>query len=80
MRQFAGIRPIPIDGKPYFGPIDGVPGLFIAVSHSGITLSAIYGKMMSDLIIDGNTTIPIDLYRPERYASNAPEVGGVTHV
>ena len=68
IRQYAGIRPMPVDGMPYLGPVERLPGLYIAVSHSGITLSPIFGKVISELILNEHTEIPLDLYRPERYA------------
>lgn len=67
IRHFAGIRPLPKDGVPYLGPVERVPGLFAAVSHSGITLAPVHGKVISELILDGSTEVPITLYRPERH-------------
>jgi glycine/D-amino acid oxidase-like deaminating enzyme len=69
IRQYAGIRPMPVDGKSYLGPVERIPGLYIAVSHSGITLSPVFGKVISELIIDGHTDIQIELYKPERFAN-----------
>ncbi len=67
IRHFSGIRPLPKDGLPYLGKVDRVPGLFIATSHSGITLAPVHGKVISELILDGETNIPIHSYRPDRY-------------
>lgn len=67
VRQFAGLRPMPRDGLPFLGPIPHIPGYYIAVGHSGITLSPIHGKTISDLIVDGETDIPIEDYDPLRY-------------
>lgn len=67
IRHFAGIRPLPQDGKPYLGPVRRVPGLYVAASHSGITLSAVHGKVISELILDGHSDVPIESYRPERH-------------
>jgi len=67
LRQFAGLRPMPRDGLPFLGPVPHVPGYYIAVGHSGITLSPIHGKIISDLIVDGQTDVPLDLYNPLRY-------------
>jgi glycine/D-amino acid oxidase-like deaminating enzyme len=69
VRHFAGIRPIPKDGLPYLGAITRIPGLYVATSHSGITLSPVHGKIISELIVDHATDVPIDLYAPERYCS-----------
>jgi glycine/D-amino acid oxidase-like deaminating enzyme len=67
VRHFAGLRPMPRDGLPFLGPIPHIPGYFIAVGHSGITLSPVHGKIISDLIVDGETEIPIGDYDPLRY-------------
>ncbi len=69
IRQFAGIRPLPKDGLPYLGAVTRIPGLFVATSHSGITLAPAHGKAISDLIIDHATDVPIKAYSPERYCS-----------
>jgi glycine/D-amino acid oxidase-like deaminating enzyme len=69
VRHFAGIRPLPKDGLPYLGAVKRIPGLFIATSHSGITLAPVHGKVISELIIDGITDVPVRAYSPERYCS-----------
>ncbi len=74
IRHFAGIRPLPKDGKPYLGPVERVPGLFVATSHSGITLAPVHGKVISELILDGHTDVPLESYRPERYTRAAGEI------
>lgn len=67
VRQFAGLRPMPRDGLPILGAVDRVPGFYIATSHSGITLSPIHGRIISDLILEGETDIPIEDYDPLRF-------------
>jgi glycine/D-amino acid oxidase-like deaminating enzyme len=67
VRHFSGLRPMPGDQLPILGPVPHVPGFYIAVSHSGITLGPIHGKIISDLIIDGETDIPLDDYDPLRF-------------
>jgi glycine/D-amino acid oxidase-like deaminating enzyme len=71
IRQFSGIRTMPVDGLPFMGPVEKVPGLFISVSHSGITLAIVHGKVISELIVDGYTNVPIDCYKPERYTQKS---------
>ncbi len=80
IRHFAGIRPMPVDGKPYLGPVERVPGLYVAVSHSGITLSPIFGSVISDLIVEGRSQVPLDLYRPERHADGFQKVSRPDYV
>lgn len=67
VRHFAGLRPMPRDGLPILGPVPHVPGFYIATSHSGITLSPIHGKIISDLIVEGETDVPIEAYDPLRF-------------
>jgi len=76
VRQFAGLRPMPRDGVPFLGPIPHVPGYYIAVGHSGITLSPIHGKIISDLIVDGQTDVPIADYDPVRYDERGTRKAG----
>ncbi|MEM7029557.1 MAG: FAD-binding oxidoreductase [Chloroflexota bacterium] len=66
-RHIAGLRPIPADGLPLLGPVEKIPGFYLAVGHSGITLSPLHGKVISDLIVDGQTAYPIDSYNPQRF-------------
>lgn len=67
VRHFAGLRPMPRDGKPILGPVPHLPGFYMATSHSGITLSPIHGKIISDLICEGETDVPIADYDPLRF-------------
>jgi glycine/D-amino acid oxidase-like deaminating enzyme len=76
IRQFSGLRPMPRDGLPFIGPIPHVPGYYIAVGHSGNTLSPIHGKIISELIVDGHTDIPIDDYYPLRYDQKGTRKAG----
>jgi glycine/D-amino acid oxidase-like deaminating enzyme len=68
IRSFAGLRPYSPDGLPILGNVKGVKGFFIATGHSGdgICLSLITGKLMSELVLDGETSLdiePFSLYR-----------------
>ena len=76
IRQFSGLRPMPRDGLPFIGPIPHVPGYYIAVGHSGNTLSPIHGQIMSDLIVEGETSIPLDDYDPLRYDERGTRKAG----
>ena len=51
IRCWAGLRPWPIDGLPIMGGVTGLEGYMIATGHSGITLSAITGRLTADAII-----------------------------
>jgi glycine/D-amino acid oxidase-like deaminating enzyme len=51
--QVAGRRPIPHDRMPLVGRAAGVDGLYVAVTHSGITLAPAIGSMVAEEIMTG---------------------------
>jgi sarcosine oxidase subunit beta len=68
IRSFAGLRPYSPDGLPIMGAVKGVKGFYMATGHSGdgISLAAITGALMSELVLDGETSFdisPFSLYR-----------------
>jgi glycine/D-amino acid oxidase-like deaminating enzyme len=65
-------RPIPIDGFPSVGGLDDLAGYYEAVTHSGITLSAVIGRLLAREIIDGSVDELIKPYRPDRFPSYEP--------
>jgi len=65
-RVWAGLRAIPRDGFPIAGPVPGQPGHFVAVTHSGITLAAVLGPLMRDLITSGNVPPQLQGFGLER--------------
>ena len=67
VRAFAGVRVIPNDGLPILGRIPGMDGAFIAVTHSGITLSPIIGEVMTELLVSGRSSVSLDPYAMERF-------------
>lgn len=63
---WAGLRPASIDGRPYLGPVDGLPGLYAASGHfrSGVTLAPITASLMCELITTGQTRIDLTEFLP----------------
>ena len=49
--HLAGRRPIPRDGLPLVGRADKVAGLYVAVTHSGITLAPLIGRLVAEEIL-----------------------------
>jgi len=72
IRSWAGLRPYAPDETPILGPVDGPEGFLLANGHfrNGILLSAITGKLMSELITDGKTSIPLEEYKLSRFLLN----------
>ena len=68
VRQWAGIEGMMADGIPVIGP-GRAEGLFHSFGYSahGFQLSPICGKIVSDLVLDGATNLPIEAFRPDRF-------------
>ncbi|MFE3037870.1 NAD(P)/FAD-dependent oxidoreductase [Streptomyces canus] len=61
-------RPIPADGFPSVGAVPSVPGYYEAVSHSGITLGPVIGRLLAAEIVSGKRDAMLADFRPERFA------------
>ena len=70
LRFFAGFRPISADEIPIIGPLPGCPQLIIASGHgrAGMCFSAGTGKAVSELIVDGKSTLPLDAFSVDRFS------------
>lgn len=61
-----GVRPMPADGEPIIGPVTEVPGLYLAVMHSAVTLAAAVGRLVAREV--GGTIEPaLAGCRPDRF-------------
>lgn len=67
LRAWAGLRPMSPDGLPIYGAVPDVPGFYIAVGHSGITLAPITGQVFLDIITTGRTSLPVEPYSLARF-------------
>jgi glycine/D-amino acid oxidase-like deaminating enzyme len=75
-----GVRSMPGDGLPIVGFDPAVSGLYHAVTHSGITLSARVGLLVTEELSGGDTA-ELEPYRPGRFAAGAsPRQGARTAV
>lgn len=59
------VRPLPLDGYPLLGPVRDHRGLYIAVSHSGITLAPALARHVT-LELLGTESPILRHYRPDR--------------
>jgi glycine/D-amino acid oxidase-like deaminating enzyme len=67
-RVATGLRPIPGDGWSVVGELSGLPGCWVAFSHSGATLGPIIGELLAAELIESGFRSPLlDAYRPERF-------------
>lgn len=69
VRAFSGLRAMPQDGLPILGPVEGIPGLYLAVMHSGVTLSPIVGMLMSELLAGEAPSFPLEPFRLKRFGA-----------
>jgi len=67
VRAFSGLRAMPQDGLPILGPVRHVPGLYLAVLHSGVTLSPLVGLLMSELLTGESPSFPLEPFALERF-------------
>ena len=64
-----GWRPMPLDGHPIMGFTAEVPNLYIALTHSGVTLAPVLSQLATMEICDGvNADDVLSPYRPTRFA------------
>jgi glycine/D-amino acid oxidase-like deaminating enzyme len=62
-----GIRPMPRDRLPMVGTLPGVDGFYLVVSHSGVTLGPLWGRVASAELLDGKPDPRLLPYRPTRF-------------
>jgi D-amino-acid dehydrogenase len=69
LSRWCGLRPCIADGLPVVGWAPGITGLFIATGHAkmGLTLGPITGRLVSESILDGQTSVPIDSLSAHRF-------------
>jgi D-amino-acid dehydrogenase len=65
---WAGLRPQTPDGLPLLGPLDGLPGLYVASGHGmlGVTLAPATGLAIADMIQSGRVPAELEPFRPLR--------------
>ncbi len=61
------IRPIPGDHLSAIGPMPRISGYYIAITHSGVTMSPFLGAVVADEIIGGRQRAELAHFRPARF-------------
>ena len=64
-----GYRPCTPDGMPYIGPSQSFSNLFVGTGHGmmGLSLGAITGKLLCEIITNEKPLIPMKPFRLERF-------------
>ena len=64
-----GWRPMPLDGYPVMGFADEAPNLYVALTHSGVTLAPALSELAALEVCDGaSADAVLGPYRPGRFA------------
>lgn len=66
-RVTLGWRPMLKDGFAILGPAGNGPNLYIAVTHSGVTLASILGELVTEQILARVSVSMLEPYRPSRF-------------
>jgi glycine/D-amino acid oxidase-like deaminating enzyme len=61
-----GTRPMPADGLSIVGPVAERPGLYLAVTHSGVTLAPLFGEVIARELAKGESDERLAAFRPAR--------------
>ena len=68
-RLTLGFRPMPLDEFPVMGALPDTPGIHVAVTHSGVTLAPLVGRLTAQEVLGGTRAALLAPYRPERFAA-----------
>ena len=68
-----GVRALPADGLPIVGWAPGLAGLYVAVTHSGMTLAPLLGRLVAAEVAGGDRPELVP-FRPQRFSR--PRSGG----
>jgi D-hydroxyproline dehydrogenase subunit beta len=66
------VRPMPADGQSIVGWLPGVNGLYVAVTHSGVTLAAHLAQLITTELVSGTAPAELVPYQPGRFIAGHP--------
>jgi glycine/D-amino acid oxidase-like deaminating enzyme len=78
IRSYAGLRPWSPDHLPLIGPVETVPGFYLAAGHegAGIGLAPVTGRLIADWVVGVDLPTAAAEVRPDRFEL---ATGSVTH-
>ena len=65
------VRPLPADEQSIVGRLPGAPGIYVAVTHSGVTLAAHLSRLIVADLTTGTPPAPLAPYTPARFIPEA---------
>ena len=73
-RWWLAYRAMPADRLPIVGPLPWLEGLYLAVSHSGVTLAPALGRLVAKEVADQAPDGLLAPFRPGRFAERTTQV------
>ena len=59
------------DGRPYLGPVAGVPGLILATAFkSTVIITPLVSRLVAQLVLTGKTELDLSAFSPDREVSH----------
>ena len=76
-----GWRPMPLDGYPTIGYTAEAPNLYVALTHSGVTLAPVLSQLAAlEICEDARADAVLGAYRPDRFAAlSEDQVAAMAH-
>jgi sarcosine oxidase subunit beta len=70
LRTWTGLLDVTPDEIPLIGPLPGIDGYLMAAGFSGhgFCLGPIMGKLLAEWLADGQPSMSLDAFRPDRFA------------
>jgi len=65
-------RPMPEDGYPALGFV--CPGVYLAITHSAVTLAPLLGRLVQEEVMHGSRAGQLEPFRPQRFPQSCPSV------
>lgn len=67
--EWGGMRPMTPDGMPVIGAIPHLDNMYICTGHAmvGLAMAPVSGKMISEIILTGQTDLNIEAFSPARF-------------
>ena len=61
------VRPMPVDGRSIVGWLPGAGGVYVAVTHSGVTLGAHLAELIAAEVLGDGAEPELAPFRPDRF-------------
>jgi len=76
-QAWMGFRPGSPDGMPYLGPVESIPGLWVASGHyrNGVALAPITAELMSGWMMGDAPSMDLSTFAVDRPVVQSPKVG-----